>query len=209
MEVREAIEKRASVRQFSKDGVNEADLREMVRLAHLAPSVNNSQPWKFIAITNKDLLNRMADAVHRKVALTLPDNNEEAHKRAKTQVDWFSTFFADAPAVIAVATCPYHAIVDDALDGSGMNHEDINAMRGHPDIESVGAGIENLLLAAVDLGYGGCWLSGALIARDELEQMLSIEAPWKLEAMVAIGKPSANVRQRDKKPLEEVFEMRI
>ncbi len=30
------------------------DIREMVRLASLAPSVNNYQPWSFVLITNKE-----------------------------------------------------------------------------------------------------------------------------------------------------------
>lgn len=208
MELTDVIERRASVRNFANDSVNVEDLREMVRLAHLAPSVNNSQPWRFIAITNKDLLRGMADAVHQRIAGMLPDSQEEQKKRAKAQVCWFSTFFADAPAVIAVLTHPYEAIVDAVLPTAGMSHEEMNAMRGRPDIESMGAAIENLLLAAVDRGYGGCWLSGPLVARQDLERLLEVKPPWNLEAMVAIGRPASEHRQREKKPLEEVFELR-
>ncbi len=65
-----------------------------------------------------------------------------------------------------------------------------------------------MILAAVDLGYGACWLSGPLVAKDDLEPMLGIHRPWKLSAMVAMGKPAANVRQRDKKPVDEILEIR-
>lgn len=208
MELTEVIERRASVRQFTSDAVSQDDLREMVRLAHLAPSINNSQPWRFIAITNKDLLRSMADAVHKKISETLPDSDDEKQKLAKQQVCWFSTFFADAPAVIAVLTCPYQATVDSVLPKS-VSHEDVNAMRGRPDIESMGAAIENLLLAAVDKGYGGCWLSGPLMAREELERLLEVQEPWKLEAMVAVGRPASEHTQRVKKPVEEVLVFRI
>lgn len=208
MELKEAIEKRASVRQFANDSMNMEDLKEMVRLAHLAPSVNNSQPWRFIAITNRELMKQMADAVRAKVHEVLPDSDEEKARKAKSQVEWFSTFFESVPAVIAVAKCPYEAIVDYALDKEHMTHEDMNAMRGCPDIESIGACIENLMLAAVDMGYGTCWLSGPLVARDELESILELKRPWTLEAMVAVGKPLMTIHQREKKPLEEVFEVR-
>lgn len=208
MELREAIEKRASVRQFSSDSINADHLREMVRLAGLAPSINNSQPWRFIAITNSSLKRKMADIVHAKINHVLPDANEEQAKKAKAQVDWFSTFFNNAPAVIVVATCPYSAIVDNALVNTALSHEDMNAMRGHPDVESIGAALENLLLAAVDLGYGACWLSGPMIANKELEAELELANPWRLAAMIAIGKPSAVVKQRDKKPVDEIFELR-
>lgn len=208
MELRDSIENRASVRKFTGDEVSIEHLREMVRLAGLAPSINNSQPWRFIAITNRNVLTTMADIIHRKIADMLPDSDDDSAKRAKLQVDWFSTFFVDAPAVIAVAKCPYDAIVDHALPKTDLTHEDVNALRGYPDIESIGASIQNLLLAAVDLGYGACWLSGPLVARDALEAELNIKSPWKLAALVAVGKADANVKQREKKTLEDIFELR-
>jgi nitroreductase len=180
----------------------------MVRLAGLAPSVNNSQPWKFIAITNRDLLKNMADAVHKAVEQCIPICDDENEKHTREQVEWFSTFFGDAPAVIAVAQCPYEAIVDNALEHSGMSHNDINALRGHPDIESIGAAIENLILAAVDMGYGACWLSGPLIARQALEDCIGIGEHWRLAAMVAVGKAAHDVGQCNKKPVEEIFELK-
>ena len=67
MQLKEAIEKRASVRQFTDGDVRDDDLREMARLAHLAPSINNSQPWRFIAVKNRGMLSEMAAAVHHKI----------------------------------------------------------------------------------------------------------------------------------------------
>ena len=57
------------------------------------------------------------------------------------------------------------------------------------------------------MGYGACWLSGPLVARDALEEMLDVAEPWRLAAMVAIGKPASKHRQREKKPLDEVFKL--
>lgn len=207
MELRTAIESRASVRQYAQGEVPAADLREMVRLAGLAPSANNSQPWRFIAITNRGLLRSMADAVLAKIDAMLPDSEDEAKKKAKSQVEFFSTFFGDAPAVFAVASCPYKAVIDDALP-SDLTHEEMNALRRHPDIQSIGASIQNLLLAAVDMGYAGCWLSGPLLARDALERLLGLEEPWSLVAMVAVGKPAADVKPRAKKRVDDIFELR-
>lgn len=209
MELKSVIESRASVRQFAQDDVPESDIREIVRLAGLAPSVNNSQPWRFIAIKNRDLLRCMAQTVKEKVDKSLPVCEDETERKAKAQVEWFSTFFADAPVVIAVAARPYEAIVDQALPHSGLTHEDINAMRGYPDVQSLGASIENLSLAACDMGYGSCWLSGPLVAREDLEKCLSLQEPWRLAAMVALGKPGAAPRQRDKKPVDEILEIRL
>lgn len=209
MELTDAIERRASVRQFSDAEVTNDDLREMVRLAHLAPSINNSQPWKFIVVKNPELRKAMAEAVQAKIDQMLPDSEEEKQKTAKREVIWFSTHFADAPAVIAVLMEPYEAVVDAVLPKTGMTHEQMNAIRGRPDIESIGAAVENLLLAAVDRGYGACWKSGPLVARDELERLLGVQEPWRLEALVAVGKPAVELKQRVKKPLEEVLSFEI
>jgi len=208
MELREVIEKRASVRKFKADAVPVDDLREMAALAGRAPSVNNTQPWRFVAVTNKDTLHCMSKSVKDKLNILLPDGDSEEAAKAKTQVSWFSTFFADAPAVMVVLARPYEAVVDKVIGSGTVSHDDINEIRGHPDIQSIGAAVQNLLLAAVDMGYGACWLSGPLVARQEIESCLEIDSPWRIAAMVAIGKPASEVTQREKKPIEEIFEIK-
>ena len=133
----------------------------------------------------------MGDVVHSKVREILPEEGSEDARHARQRVEWFSTFFADAPLVIAVVLLPYEPVVEPALEGSRLTAAKINAMRGQPDVQSLGAAVEHLLLAAANLGYGGCWLSGPLVARPELERLLGIEAPGRLAAMVAIGKAAS------------------
>jgi len=79
-------------------------------------------------------------------------------------------------------------------------------MRGHPDIQSVGAAVEHLLLAATELGYGTCWLSGPLIAREALEALLGVQAPEQLAALVTIGVPAAPpTAGHDRRPVDELL----
>ncbi|HPI73582.1 MAG TPA: nitroreductase family protein [bacterium] len=207
MQLKEAIEARASVRKFAPEAVAVADLQEMVRCAGLAPSVNNEQPWKFIAVLNKSLMASMAQAVHRHLDQLFPDTPTARDQSVKNTVDYYSTFFKDAPALIAVASKNYEAMVDKLLPLTNMGHQDVNALRNYPDVQSIGAAIENLLLCAVDLGYGACWLSGMMMARQELEGLLQIAEPWHLTAFIAVGRPAGPVRQRDKKPIEEIFQV--
>jgi nitroreductase len=200
------VEQRVSVRQFRPDPVAPDHIREMVRLAGLAPSPNNQQPWRFIAITRKPLLGEMADAVRGRLRALLPAAMSEDARRAAQRVEWFSTFFADAPLVMAVTRQPYQSVIARAVAGSSMSAADINAMRGHPDIQSIGAAIEHLLLAATALGYGSCWLSGPLIAREALEGLLGVEAPEQLAAIVAVGVPAAPPGGgHDRRPVEKIL----
>jgi len=206
MEYRRLVESRVSVRQFLPDRVPPADVGEMVRLAGLAPSPNNSQPWQFVAVTRASLLAEMGRAVQQKVRAMLPEAGTDEARHARQRVEWFSTFFADAPLVVAVVLLPYRAVVEEALEGSRLTGPQVNALRGQPDIQSLGAAVEHLLLAATDLGYGGCWLSGPLVAREALESLLGIDPPGRLAAMVAIGKPAAaSYAPRERKGVDEIL----
>lgn len=201
MELKQAIEKRASIRTFTDEQVPVKDLKELVRRAGLAPSVNNFQPWKFYAITNKQILNKMATKVSEKIK-QLPENQSIASKNVKSQVEWFATFFENAPAVIAMAMEDYESVLE---KGVHLSHEEINKLRNFPDMQSAGAAIQNMLLSAVDLGYGACWLSAPMMAKKDLETILNIENPYHLIAFVAVGKASKDLHSKSKKSLDEIF----
>jgi nitroreductase len=206
MDFAELVERRVSVRQFRPDPVPPEHVREMVRLASLAPSPNNQQPWRFIAVTRRPLLQEMAAAVRARLQALLPPAMSEDSRRAAQRVEWFSTFFADAPLLIAVTRQPYESVIARAVAGSSLSAADVNAMRGYPDVQSIGAAIEHLLLAATGLGYGSCWLSGPLIAREALEALLGVEAPGQLAALVAVGLPAAAPNEgHDRRPVEEIL----
>jgi len=205
MQLKEAIEQRASIRKFTFEKVAPDDLAEMVRRAGLAPSINNEQPWKFIAILKPELLQAMADAVQARLDEMFPDAGKSQDRGIKSTIEYYSTFFREAPALLAVLSKPYEAMIDKLLLFRGLAHEDVNETRNHPDVQSIGAAVQNLLLSAVDLGYGACWLSGMMVARQELERLLQIETPWHLAAFVAVGKAAAPARQRDKKSIDEIF----
>ena len=55
MEFKETVKSRHSVRRFSKKRVSTTDVEAIVKLAQLAPSWVNSQPWKIYATTGKTL----------------------------------------------------------------------------------------------------------------------------------------------------------
>lgn len=204
MELKEAIKKRTSIRTFKDDPVPVEDLKELVRMGGDAPSVNNYQPWKFIAVTNKKMLEEMAFKVKDAIE-NIPENASKASKNVKSQVEWFATFFENAPALIALTMEEYESILEKAVQ---MSHEEINVSRNFPDIQSAGAAIQNILLTAVDMGYGACWMSAPMMAKEALEETLNVKDPYHLIAFVAVGKPNSDKKPREKKPLDEIFELR-
>jgi nitroreductase len=200
MELRQAIESRTSIRVYKKDPVPVEDLKELVRLGNLAPSIADSKPWTFVIVTSKTLLEDMALKVARQLE-TIPENESKAAKNVKSQVEWFATFFQDAPALIAVALTDYESVLE---KGVTMGHDDINRMRNQPDIQSIGACIQNMLLAAVDMGYGACWMSAPMMAREDLEKMLGLQENYRLTAFVTVGVPENIPPKKSSKDIDEI-----
>lgn len=177
----------------------------MVRIAGMAPCIGGKEVWNFVAITNRDLIEKMAQAVKAKYEEILPKNDERITESVRSSVELFSSIFTKAPAVIAVLAEPYTAMIDKVLTQTSHSHSDINKLRNYPDIQTMGAAIENLLLAATDLGYGACWQTGAMVAKEELSTLIGIREPFSLIAFVAVGKPEKEVLPRVKKQVEEIF----
>ncbi len=207
MELKDVIEKRASIRMFTDEKVPINDIKEMIRRAGLAPSINNSQPWKFITIINEEIIEQMGKIVQQKVLEYFPHENIKEKMMAQAKVLRFSSFFMDAPVIVAVEMSPYKTVIEELLKGRELSLENVNRLRNFPNIQSIGAAVENLILSAFDLGYGACWLSGLLIARNELEELLGITSPNTLAACVAVGHPREIIAQRDKKSFDEIFEL--
>jgi nitroreductase len=62
MDVFEAIRKRRSVRKYTGDPIPREDLEKIVDAGRLAASGNNRQPWDFIVITNRDMIDKLKTA---------------------------------------------------------------------------------------------------------------------------------------------------
>jgi nitroreductase len=60
--VSEAIEYRRSVRLFKSEAIDEAQVKECIRLATLAPTSSNMQLWEFYQITLPGLLEQITEA---------------------------------------------------------------------------------------------------------------------------------------------------
>ena len=59
MDTLEAIRTRRSVRRYTGDKIPRADLETIVDAARLAPTGNNKQPWEFIVVTDKAMINEL------------------------------------------------------------------------------------------------------------------------------------------------------
>ena len=57
----ECIKTRRSIRKFKPTTITKEQIQVMLEAAMLTPSACNTRPWRFIAITNRDMLNKLAE----------------------------------------------------------------------------------------------------------------------------------------------------
>jgi nitroreductase len=180
---------RRSIRKYEDRMPSEEDLQKLVEAARHAPSSTNSQPWMFLVISKRELIDELVQAVSDKIdALQRKRNARAAMDGEEVKVfgrDYF-LFFQNAPVVIAALYKPYPSTATLGLDSS----EEGEQRRLFLSIESTSAAVQNLLLAAHTLGLGACWLEGPLVARKELETLLSVEDPWRLMCLIPVGYPA-------------------
>lgn len=68
MDLFEAIHTRRSIRSFTAEPVSEADMEIVLRAAMAAPSAGNAQPWHFVVIHDRAILDAIP-AIHAHAAM--------------------------------------------------------------------------------------------------------------------------------------------
>jgi len=62
--VEEAARSRVSVRRYTDQPISDAEILEILEVAGKAPSAWNVEPWRFIAVTNHDLKQKLKEAAY-------------------------------------------------------------------------------------------------------------------------------------------------
>lgn len=199
------VQGRRSVRKFLPDPVPIEDIRELIQTATKAPSASNRQMWRFVAVANPKLRAQMGEAVVRALERIASWPAAEGHQQRILAAKSWSLFFAEAPVVIAVLGERYTSPTDEVLEAAGLGEAERERLRGRPDLQSIGAVIQTLLLAAHAKGYGTCWMCAPLVAAPEMEQLLGTPEGFALKAIIPLGKPAEEPAARPRKPLEEVL----
>lgn len=205
MDLMEAVYGRRSIRKFKPDPVDETDLKEIVKAGTMATNAENMQMWYFVAVTNKELIKKAGDAVALRIESISNAIRTLGFGDAIDGQNFFLTFFRHAPAFIAVFTCPF-------ISGLERLFHNLNAAFNPPlpiltGQQSIGAAIQNILLAAHAKGYGATCMNGPVIAYKEIAELLGVTEPWVLTALLPIGRPAHQPKDRYHKPMDEVYRL--
>ena len=187
MNTLEAIATRRSIRKFQDKPVPDEMLEKVLTAATQAPSGKNRQPWQFIVVKEQKRV---------KMVRILRAGIEKGKNEGRNpgSAEWSANVMAGAPLTVFVFN----------PDGKRPNlvHSVEQMLMDVVDIQSIGAAIQNMLLAAQDLGLGSLWICDVFSAYEELCDWLGEKG--EMIAAIALGYAAEEPRPRPRKPLSEV-----
>lgn len=209
MELATAIRDRRSIRKYLDKDVPDELLIQAFELARWAPSGGNFQSWKFLVVKNRKMINRVVNAFQEKVNTFTNWPEAEEYRETAENYRKNAAFFREAPVLIVALTAQYESIADLILSKrqgkDPLAKQMIENRRSAPtSIQQVGGFVGHLLLVLHGLGLGACWMSGPLIAKGEIEEILGIPQGEHLVACIPVGYPAEKPPAKPRKTVDEL-----
>ena len=174
MEFNNLVKARRSCRAFDNSPVSEDQIAAIADAGQWAPSPLNLQPWEFIIITESEIkaaIKEAAEDAKQKVV----DNGGPAWAG---QYDM--AFLDEAPVYIAVVVNPSKAGLGSFFGQS------------YGAIQAVSACIQNMLLAAADMGLGSLWFT--FFDPKRVQSKLNVPDNLEIAGVLLIGKPKGAMK---------------
>jgi nitroreductase len=187
MDAIEAIAARRSIRAFKDEGLAEEAVAKILAAASQAPSGKNRQPWRLVGVRGKKRAEMVG--VLREAIETFKSRGEDTGS-----AEWTANVMERAPLTIFVFNA--HGVDPWLTRSIDQSFQEL------VDVQSIGAAIQNMLLAATDLGIGSLWIADVLYAVTELKVWLKEEG--QLVAAVSFGVPDERPDARPRKSLDEI-----
>ncbi|MCK4584803.1 nitroreductase family protein [candidate division WOR-3 bacterium] len=122
------IRRRKSVRMYQGREIDKEILKMIIESSRFAPSACNTQPWRFVVVTDREKVNMIFE---------------------KSLGGIVSNYWARTAPVFIVACAKKSVLVHKI--GAGLRNIPYHFL-------DMGAAIEHLLLKAAELGLGTCWI---------------------------------------------------
>jgi nitroreductase len=179
MEFKEVVKARRSCRSFESAEIPEETIAAILEAGCWAPSPLNLQPWEFLVVTDplkKAEVRKVAEAARQKVT-------------ASGGPGWVSkyglNFIEEAPVLIAVLFDPSQG----GLGGFfGQKQEAIAA---------AAACVQNILLAAADMGLGTLWFT--FFNPDEMRGCLGVPETLEVAGVIPVGRVKGAIKAPPRK----------
>lgn len=201
METFDTIYTRRSIRKYSETQISEKTLSQIINAGIQAPSAKNRQPWFFYIINDKETKLSFIKTIKTGIAELSLKYKQKSISRPDIEGAKESVSSMEQAQVIILVTREkkYKQSFDDGVRWD-LKVADIEVT----DLLSIGAAIQNMLLAATDLGLGSLWVCDIFYAYPHLKEYLQTKSP--IVSAICIGKANEHPNSRLRLPLTQVSE---
>ena len=194
----EGINSTRAIRRYKDESIPEKDLRDMLFAATRAPSGSNRQPFRFVVLTDSE------KAKQAKVLIKQGAVSVWRAKKTNDQYDQRSGADSASPKARMARTMDSYVENFDKVPALILpclvRYREPTPMEG----ASVYPAVQNLLLAARALGYGGVITGFHHMVETELKNLLGIPEEVFVSCTVTLGKPKGKHGPVRRRPMNEL-----
>jgi coenzyme F420-0:L-glutamate ligase/coenzyme F420-1:gamma-L-glutamate ligase len=189
---------RRTVREFAATPVPPEPVRRAIAAAITAPAPHHSQPWRFAVLESAQARTALLDDMLAAWRADLTADGftpEQIARRVRRGGVLRRAPLVIVPCLVADAAHAYPDVRRNAAERAMF-------------LVSMGAAVENLLVALAVEGLGSCWVSSTLFCREAASGALGLPPDWEPMGAIGVGHPAAPAPQRpDRDP--DQFTLRL
>jgi coenzyme F420-0:L-glutamate ligase/coenzyme F420-1:gamma-L-glutamate ligase len=189
------LAERRTVRAFTAEPVDGAAVRRAVSAAITAPAPHHSQPWRFAVVETAAARQRLLDDM---LAAWVSDlradgfTEEQIARRTRRGEPLRAAPVIIVPCLVSEAAHQYPDERRAAAERAMF-------------LVSMGAGVQNLLVALAVEGLGSCWVSSTLFCGPIAAAALDLPAGWEPMGAVGVGHAAAPPGPRPERDPDDVI----
>ncbi|HEX2240351.1 MAG TPA: nitroreductase family protein [Actinomycetota bacterium] len=191
MHLREAISARRSVRAFVDQPVPRDALEDAVALAVQAPAPHHSAPWRFLILTTEADKQRLATAMG---AAWKEDLAADGLPRDRIDdiVGRSYDLLTKTPALVVCCA--------DMTKAHSYSDERRARAEWSLYAHSIGAALQNFMLALVERDIASCWISAPVFCGDTVRRIFDLPDHLEPHALILVGYASPDYNPRPRTP---------
>jgi coenzyme F420-0:L-glutamate ligase/coenzyme F420-1:gamma-L-glutamate ligase len=177
---------RRTVRAFTPEPVDAGVVRRAVATALTAPAPHHSEPWRFVILSSATGRTALLDAMREAWIGDLRRDGfseEQIGRRIRRGEPLRAAPLIIVPCLVTDAA---HDYPDDRRSAAEQAMFTV----------SMGAAVQNLLIALAVDGLGSAWISSTLFCADVAARAMDLPAGWRPMGAIAVGRPAERARPR-------------
>ncbi len=198
MELGDAIFTRTSVRYYQEREVEEEKIKELIEAAIRAPTASGLENWLFVIFKSSEAKKKVYELIAKGMIEYYQEFGLSMEKIEKLKKRIYGEKMYRAPLYIGV-----------------FMNKNVRFLKGEKfdllefvwSVESAAMAIQNLMLKAVELGLGTCYMGVANFEgiEEEIRSVAGLGEEWYLVGLITAGYPLREEKPRKRrKDFEEV-----